>query len=227
MANMTIARRRRQRPLVERLAERTDKSGGPDACWIWTGSYGQYNQPCMWQDNKTASVRRVVWELETKSKPEKHRLVTVTCGDSRCVNPKHLALRTVIDLVAKFWEKVDRRGPNECWLWTGNTNKTGYGRHYRNKTEFHSAHRFSYELHHGPIEGHVPGDPEREICVLHRCDTPRCVNPSHLFLGSDKDNIRDCIAKGRTAWQRARSNMVAACNKAMRVPPIGTEGTPK
>lgn len=213
--------------LEERIRAKTDRSGGDDACWLWTGSVGNFGQPTVGYRNFTLSVRREVWTLRTKARPEKHRLVTVTCGEKRCVNPKHLALRTVIDLVAKFWEKVDRRGPDECWLWKGNTNKSGYGRHYRNKTEFYAAHRFSYELHHGPIKGHVAGDPEREVCVLHRCDTPRCVNPAHLFLGSDKDNIHDCIAKGRTAWQRARANMAAACEKAMSVPPIGTDSQEK
>jgi hypothetical protein len=198
--------RRRQAPIAERLALKTDKSAGPDGCWLWTGTYGQYEQPCMWQENKTASVRRVVWELETKSKPQKHRLVTVTCGNSRCVNPKHLAIRTVIDIVSKFWEKVERRGPADCWNWIGNKNRSGYGRHYRNKTEFFAAHRFSYELHH-----QVKLEPSVFVC--HRCDNPSCVNPAHLWLGTPKDNHDDCVRKGRHARGEKLSKAVRAAHE--------------
>lgn len=75
-----------------------------------------------------------------------------------------------------------------CIVWTGSTDKCGYGRIWANG-RLESAHRASYEAHIGKI-------PEG-LCVLHRCDNPPCINPSHLFLGTPLDNSNDKIAKGR------------------------------
>lgn len=88
----------------------------------------------------------------------------------------------------RFWAKVDKRGPAECWLWMGSKHERGYGQLWLNG-KIMRAHRFSWELVNGPF-------PEG-MKACHRCDTPSCVNPSHIFLGSDLDNSRDCIEKGR------------------------------
>jgi hypothetical protein len=72
-----------------------------------------------------------------------------------------------------------------CWLWTRGCSADGYGT--GNRSQY--AHRWSYELANGPIPA--------GMYVLHRCDTPACVNPGHLFLGTALDNMRDMIAKGR------------------------------
>lgn len=77
-----------------------------------------------------------------------------------------------------------------CWLWTGSKDKDGYGKIYAN-SKHSRGHRVSYELHVGPV-------PEG-VCVLHRCDTPSCVNPDCLFLGTIDDNNKDKAAKGRAA----------------------------
>ena len=99
---------------------------------------------------------------------------------------------TISDSIrTRFWAKVDKSC--NCWLWTHNKNPKGYGRFYYNASA-RLAHRVSWEIAHGPIpEG--PG--HHGICVLHKCDTPSCVNPSHLFLGTNADNIRDMHSKGR------------------------------
>jgi hypothetical protein len=95
----------------------------------------------------------------------------------------------------RFWEKVDRRGPDQCWLWTAALTGNGYGV-IRLDTHLPrvQAHRASWMLSNGPIPD--------GLWVLHRCDTPRCVNPAHLFLGTRADNVQDMIAKGRQNNQR-------------------------
>ena len=90
-----------------------------------------------------------------------------------------------------FWSLVSKGSETECWLWQGSVRPQGYGyiRDFPN-----SAHRKAWELTYGAI----PND----LHVLHRCDNPPCVNPSHLFLGTVQDNAQDKVRKGRlkTHW---------------------------
>lgn len=101
----------------------------------------------------------------------------------------------------RFWSKVDKSG--DCWIWTGGKDRKGYGKFSMGsqfkpdgsrRNSMVSAHRFSYELVHGPIPDH---ESLHGLCVLHSCDTPGCVNPNHLSLGTNKDNVRDMDRKGR------------------------------
>jgi hypothetical protein len=87
-----------------------------------------------------------------------------------------------------FWAKVNKQGPNGCWIWTGSRNQWDYGL-LRIRGKALQAHRQSYEWAHGPIP--------KGLLVLHRCDNPPCCNPAHLWLGTDKDNCADKMAKGR------------------------------
>lgn len=99
----------------------------------------------------------------------------------------------------RFWEKVDKRGPDDCWLWTASCDKKGYGAFTLPDGHIGIAHRFSYELHYGPIP---EGEGYHGTCVLHECDNPPCCNPKHLFLGTAKDNAIDMWEKGRAYFQR-------------------------
>lgn len=87
----------------------------------------------------------------------------------------------------RFMDKFEVR-ENGCWEWTKKTNRGGYGEFkVRGKTV--RAHRWAYATFVEPI-------PE-DLHVLHHCDNPPCVNPSHLFTGTHGDNMRDMFAKGR------------------------------
>ena len=88
----------------------------------------------------------------------------------------------------RFWSKVDRSG--KCWLWTASRNSSGYG-----KFDGEGAHRVAWRLAYGVIP--------YGACVLHRCDMPRCVNPAHLWLGTQADNVADMVAKGRQRKPKA------------------------
>src|SRR4030065_1284771 len=99
----------------------------------------------------------------------------------------------------RFWEKVYIGYKDECWEWLANKNGQGYGVLWCNKKKGNvPAHRASWEM----FFGEIPND----LLVLHRCDNPPCVNPSHLFLGTHKDNAQDMINKGRKRYLIGREH---------------------
>lgn len=96
------------------------------------------------------------------------------------------------DLVDRFWSYVDRRSEFECWPWTGEVNGMGYGRldvWSGGKRQRYLAHRLMLRF-----AGQPPAVGE---VVMHACDNPICVNPGHLSVGTQADNLEDMRAKGR------------------------------
>lgn len=89
----------------------------------------------------------------------------------------------------RFWRYVEKT--TSCWIWTGNKASNGYGRIQKGgKGSPHiGAHRLSYEMHYGEIP--------KGMVVMHSCDSPSCVNPAHLSVGTYSDNTADMTAKGR------------------------------
>lgn len=94
-----------------------------------------------------------------------------------------------IPLSDKFWCRVEKT--DSCWIWKGSCDQGGYGQFETREKYARHAHRFSYFLHYGEIPN--------GMCVCHSCDNPSCVNPTHLFLGTNLDNINDRQKKFRQA----------------------------
>lgn len=89
----------------------------------------------------------------------------------------------------RFWGRVDKNGPNGCWLYTGAKGHYGYGMVGRRGTHPARAHRFAWEL----LKGTIPAG----LDLLHKCDNPPCCNPDHMWVGTHHENMLDCAAKGR------------------------------
>jgi hypothetical protein len=113
--------------------------------------------------------------------------------------------RTDEERIARFWAKVDRRGPNECWPWLAKSRANGgYGQFgYRSKC--FKAHRFAKAVSMGLDPLLLPS----EWKILHSCDNPPCCNPAHLRVGSMKDNAADMVKRDRRPRKLTREQVEA------------------
>lgn len=109
-----------------------------------------------------------------------------SCG---CLH-REIVSRQKASLEERLWAKINKRGPDECWLWMASLNAYGYGQiQAEDKSRPLRASRVVYETVHGSIP--------KGMHVLHHCDNPACCNPKHLWLGTHQDNMDDMNAKGR------------------------------
>lgn len=101
-------------------------------------------------------------------------------------------------LEEKFWGKVQKGGPDDCWNWNASLDTRGYG-HMNHLGKTTRAHRISWFLAHGV---------ESPKYVLHKCDNKKCVNPAHLFEGTHRDNLEDMAKKERHGFAKFSHSQV-------------------
>ncbi len=118
--------------------------------------------------------------------------IALSEGTSRTVKVSTEQLMKNQPVKERFDEKWIPEPNTGCWLWTSTTDKLGYGHFRLNGPKY--AHRASWTIYRGEIP--------KDLNVCHKCDTPGCVNPDHLFLGTDSDNVKDAVSKGR--WSDAK-----------------------
>lgn len=178
-----------------------DKSWKGDGCWQWTGPLDKSGLPVIRLSNgiKNGKVsviefspRRLSCQLAEQYPDSSERVQPLHCKNKLCVNPSHL----VFGDEGRFWAKVDKsQGDDGCWPWLGSWDRDCYGKFRiseNGKKIDIRAHVYSWQLHTGRPVISI-------MVVMHKCDHPYCVNPTHLSLGTTQDNTKDRDEKDRQA----------------------------
>jgi len=95
-----------------------------------------------------------------------------------------------MSLKSRFWSKVNKKGPDECWEWTGSKYINGYGSFNIGNNTIRGAHRIAYTLVKGPIPDNM--------YICHTCDNKLCCNPNHLYCGTPGDNNMDTVYRNKS-----------------------------
>lgn len=129
-------------------------------------------------------------------------------------NPETILTNYGMDTAERFWSKVDRGGPDDCWPWMASTFQDGRGKFWLDGAN-RVASRVAWELENGPITADV---------VRHRCDNPPCCNPAHLVPGTVLENVMDRVTRGRGARGEAINNAVLTEDRVVALLARRTEG---
>src|SRR5262249_43465248 len=151
---------KRNGPIPVPFWDRVDMTGGPDACWPWKGGHGTGGPGTVTIKRKHLGAPRRAYYLRLRRLP-KGLYIHHYCGQRDCCNPSHMYLSPVARLGIPFWDRVDKKTPEECWPWLGGRNSGGYG-YLSVRQKPWLAHRYAYFLHFG----HLPNG----LLVCHHCD---------------------------------------------------------
>lgn len=152
-----------------------DKNG----CWNWTGRMHLGNLPSFSppKSRRHRMVRRVMWEQYKGPIPSRAAILP-GCKNKHCVNPDHLVTgkrgKPQLSLTKKFWTKVDKRGPDDCWNWLAYIRKSEGCGIIIHDGKYLRAYRVAWELCRGQT-------PPKNQKVRHKCKNKLCCNPKHLF----------------------------------------------
>jgi hypothetical protein len=196
--------------LEERWLERVVEPSDDNSCWLWKGSVSSQGYGKLRVEGKDLLAHQIGWKLAGNDSPPKGSILRNQCGNVLCVNPQHwkilplhMNLGTVRVIVRSktkeqrmedFANKINENGSlildTPCWEWMGTKNPNGYGL-FSSRYFSGAAHRASWEIFVGPIPD--------GLFICHKCDNKSCVNPEHLFLGTQYDNMQDKAQKDRLA----------------------------
>lgn len=169
----------------------------PNGCWSWRGTDSNSQLLFTVRHGQQVNPRKFARLLTGEGVPEGSRL-RAACGNRKCVSPEHAYVPRSREHLTKRSRVSQETG---CWEWQGSVNEWGYGTMGGDGGGSVQAHRVSFAV----FNGYVP----RGSCVCHRCDNPRCVNPEHLFLGTNSDNVADKVEKKRQARGETRGDRYA------------------
>lgn len=171
-------------------------------CWLWKGNI---NKRCcrFILKNKVFIAKEFMYFLKKDNLfyRSNYKIVN-SCKNVFCVNPEHLSIIDNSEIFKVFMNKVSiPEEVHDCWIWSGYKNKKGYG-YLSYKGKSYQAHVTAYKLLVKDFPSNNSLDFKNKLCVLHECDNPSCVNPLHLFLGTNEINVLDRVKKGRGALHK-------------------------
>lgn len=147
------------------------------------------------------SFSKIIYDEFVGRLPYKSR-IRRKCKNGKCLNPEHMISSLPED---KFFSFVAVKNIDECWEWTGSKDGGGYGIFPNSKFKETKSHRIAWEIEFGEVPD--------SLWVLHECDNASCVNPYHLFLGTNADNIQDKVKKERQSRLFGERNGMSKMNK--------------